>query len=125
MAGSSSTSAPNSRSGPDRADIRSRGRVTATRSPASGRFSAQANRSDSAQTFPTITTEGAENPWATWGSWARVETARRWRAVVPRSRMAAGISGSMPASKSPRQISGRVDTPIKKTSVPPSRTNAR
>ena len=104
-----------------------RGRVTITRLPPSGRFSAQENRSANAQTSPTTMTAGVPTSAsrAFWGRVSTVPEIRRWRAVVPRSKTAAGVAGSIPPPSSPAQSSSSAATPIKKTSVPPKRTSAR
>ena len=61
---------------------------------------------------------------AVWARVATVASSRRWAGVVPRSTIAAGVSGSMPAFKSPSQMSGRLLTPMRKTRVPLVRTRA-
>ena len=126
MAGSSSTSAPCLRSFKAMADTNSLGLVTSTLQPARGSFSYQANSSAREQTRPTTMMAGVPMP-ARAASSSRVEmvaTTRLWPAVVPCCRMAAGISGSMPALLSPARMSGIAVTPMRKTRVPSVRTRA-
>lgn len=52
-------------------------------------------------------------------------TTDRWKAVVPCSRTAAGVSGDIPAARSPWQISGRAVRPMRNTRVPPVSARAR
>ena len=124
MAGSSTTSAPSSRSRAVKVPARRRGRVTKNRLPKRGRRSAQAKGSDSRQTPPTTITDGASRSRAASGRVSRVATTRLCPAVVPRWRAAAGMSGAIPASISPRHSAGRAPTPMRNTRVPPMRTRA-
>ena len=62
--------------------------------------------------------------FASWGSFSNEEISFRWPGQVPFSMTAAGISGAIPASSSPRQILGRLLTLIRNTRVPPVRRRA-
>ena len=59
------------------------------------------------------------------GRRATVDTTFFWPAVVPSWSTAAGISGSIPASRRLAMICGSAVTPIKNTSVPSDSTSAR
>ena len=126
MAGSSTTSAPLSRSMSDSVETSSRGRVTSTRTPARGRFSAQPKLSARAHTLPTTMIAGVCMTLCahTRSSVPTVALTRRCLDVVPRSSTAAGISGSMPAASRPFIRSGSAAMPIRNTSVPLVRTSA-
>ena len=126
MQGYSKTSAPRSRSRRASVPVRSLGRVTTTRRPFRGRASNQSNSSARAHTGPKMLTAGLSTrpSSARPARVDRVPLSRRWAGVVPRSTRAAGVSGSMPAARSPAQSSGRLATPIRKTRVPPVRTRA-
>ena len=126
MQGYSVTAAPRARSFSERAPMRSLGRVTTISLPFKGKASNQSNFSESVQTLPTTMMAGLSilASAAAWGSAPRVEMRLRWRGVVPRSMTAAGISASMPASKSPWQMAGSAVTPMRKTKVPPVRFKA-
>ena len=120
MAGSSSTSAPRVRSFSAMEEISFLGRVTTALTPARGSFSYQPNRSAREHTLPTTMMAGVRMPafLAASGRSATVATTRRCPAVVPCCSTAAGMAGSMPASRRPRQISGRAFKPIRNTRVP-------
>ena len=126
MQGYSSTSAPKVRKRSDRVPARSLGRVTTIFFPLRGSASNQSKDSARAHTGPTMLTAGLSTPLAlaVSGSAATVALNRRWPGVVPRSTMAAGVAGSMPAPTSPAQMSGRLETPMRKTRVPLVRTSA-
>ena len=126
MQGASMTSAPSSRKRLVSVPKRSAGLVTATVRPRNGSLSYQSRVSANAQTSPTTRMAGLVTPASREASAtvARVASTRRWRAVVPRSTMAAGVEGSMPAASRPRAISGVVETAIMNTSVPPTRASA-
>ena len=126
IAGSSSTSAPCFRSFSAMVETSSLGRVTNTRYPNRGRCSYQANLSARVQTFPTTIMAGVSTPcfFTSSGRVATVATIRFCLAVVPFCKMAAGISGSIPARRRFSQISGRAVTPIRNTRVPLVSTRA-
>ena len=94
--------------------------------PDNGNFSYQAKRSARAHTFPTTMMAGVSIPCRSTSCFSvdNVATTRFCPAVVPCCSTAAGISGSIPAPRSPLQISSSAVMPIKNTSVPPVRFNA-
>ena len=125
IAGISRTSAPSLRRREAISDMCSFGLVSRIFLPARGRFSAHAKDSASLQTSPTTMIAGAWIPArrVSSSSVETVATRRLCLAVVPFSSTAAGMAGSMPASRSPRMIMGRAARPIRKISVPFVRTS--
>ena len=118
--GSSNTSAPLLRRSSAVRELRPFGLVTSTFHPARESFSYHPKSAASLHTLPTTIIAGVSIPCLSTSSF-RVETVattRFWSAVVPFWRTAAGISGSIPASRSPWQISASAAIPIRKTSVP-------
>ena len=116
------TSAPKSRSFLEKEEISWRGLVTMMRLCPKGRFSAHANCSARVQTVPTTMIAGV---WifacfAFSGSVFKSATIRLWWAVVPCSKIAAGVSVDFPACTKPLQILSRALTPMRNTSVPSS-----
>jgi hypothetical protein len=124
--GISRTSAPIFRKRPAIPEINSLGRVSRIFFPPKGSFSTQAKVSARRQTSPTTMIAGAlicARPDSS-SSEATVARTRLCPAVVPLSRTAAGVSGRIPASRSPRIMTGSVDKPIRKINVPLVRTSA-
>ena len=126
MQGNAVTFAPRALSFPQREPLRSAGRVTITSRPFRGRLSNQSKLSDRLHTLPTTMMAGLTMfaSSAARGSFSSVDTTFRCRGRVPLSITAAGVSGDIPAACNPWQISGRVLTPMRNTSVPPARHSA-
>ena len=120
MDGSSSTSAPFSRSFAAVLEIFSLGLVTRIFHPANGSFSYHAKSSERVQTLPTTIMAGVLI-FCLSDSFFKVEMVAitlLCPAVVPLDNTAAGISGSIPASIRPLQMSSMAVKPMRKTRVP-------
>ncbi|SCI51488.1 Uncharacterised protein [uncultured Butyricicoccus sp.] len=124
MHGASVTSAPSARRRAASVPARPRGRVTTTVFPCSGRDVNQSSVSLRPHTLPTTMSAGLRSPAARTRSAkpAIVATTLRWVPRAPFSITAAGISGAMPAVSRPSVTCSSADSPMRKTSVPSSRT---
>ena len=116
--------APSSRRRAASVPARSRGRVTTTVLPCSGRGVNQSSLSLRVHTLPTMMSAGLFSPAArTCGARSEtVATTLRWLPRVPFSMTAAGMSGAMCAESRPSMTCSSAVRPIRNTSVPPAFT---